>query len=276
MSQDKYSALWVSHSSIGDFLKCPRAYFLHNMYKNPQTGRKINIVNPALALGQAVHEAVEGLARFKVEERLSKPLMDHFEESWKTVSGTKGGFKNPQEEEEVKERGRKMIRRVLDNPGPLTNKTVKIKEGKMPPHFNLSEEDNIILCGKIDWLEYIPDDDSIRLIDFKTGKNDESEESLQLSIYHLLLKNLQKRKVSGASYWYLDREDNPTPVLLPSIDEAQEKVLETAKEVKKAREAGDLECRKGGCFACRSFEKIISGEAQFVGVGEYNQEIYIL
>lgn len=26
--QDKYSAVWVSHSSINDFLKCHRAYFL--------------------------------------------------------------------------------------------------------------------------------------------------------------------------------------------------------------------------------------------------------
>ena len=54
------------------------------------------------------------------------------------------------------------------------------------PCFN--EEENIILNGKIDWLEYVPEDDSIRVIDFKTGKNDEKEGSLQLPIYILLLK----------------------------------------------------------------------------------------
>src|ERR1035437_4279352 len=34
MAQDKFNAVWVSHSSIGDFLKCPRLYYLHNVYKN--------------------------------------------------------------------------------------------------------------------------------------------------------------------------------------------------------------------------------------------------
>jgi ATP-dependent helicase/DNAse subunit B len=61
--RDKYSAVWVSHSSMGDFLKCPYAYYLHNIYKDPKTGRKINIVNPSLSLGVAVHEVLEGLAR---------------------------------------------------------------------------------------------------------------------------------------------------------------------------------------------------------------------
>jgi hypothetical protein len=61
MAPDKYKAVWVSHSSIGDFLKCPRAYFLHNVYKDPKTGRKINIVSPALSLGLAVHTALESL-----------------------------------------------------------------------------------------------------------------------------------------------------------------------------------------------------------------------
>src|SRR5690554_3994256 len=104
MVQDKYSAVWVSHSSMGDFIKCPRAYYLHNMYKNPETGRKINIINPALALGQVVHEVVENLANFKAEERFSQPLLKNFEEAWKNITGIKGGFKNKEEEEEVKDR----------------------------------------------------------------------------------------------------------------------------------------------------------------------------
>src|SRR5579864_7394785 len=82
MPQDKYSAVWVSHSSMGDFIKCPRAYFLHNVYRNA-SGRKINIVNPHLSLGIAVHETLEGLLNYKAEERFAKPLMATFEENWK-------------------------------------------------------------------------------------------------------------------------------------------------------------------------------------------------
>ncbi len=278
MSQDKYTAVWVSHSSMGDFLKCPRAYFLKNMYKNA-AGKKINMVSPALSLGQAVHGAVEGLAQHKAEDRFSQPLLETFEKEWKKVSGMRGGFKSAEEEGQYKARGKAMIERVVKNPGPLKNKTVKLppSANDMPPNFFLSDEENIILCGKIDWLEYVPEDDSIRVLDFKTGAHDEKEESLQLPIYRLLLEALQKRKVSGAAYWYLDRNDTPEAVVLPESTDAKEKVLAVARKVKEARAGKNLSCPRGpaGCFACAPFEKILRGEATHVGTGEYGQELYV-
>lgn len=277
--KDKYSAVWVSHSSMGDFLKCPRAYYLHNIYKNPKTGRKINIVNPALALGQVVHETVEGLAKFKAEERFVRPLKESFEKSWSKISGKKGGFKNEEEELLTKERGLRMIDRVEKNPGPLKNKTVLIKQGsEMPPNFFLSEEENIILCGKIDWLEYVPESDSVKLIDFKTGRNEEKEDSLQIPIYQLILKNCQKRSLVAASYWYLDSEDSPRSVSLPNETDSYNSVLEVAKKVKEAREKREFICPRGeeGCFSCRPFEKILRGEAEYIGKGEYSQDIYVV
>ena len=265
---------------MGDFIKCPRAYFLHNVYKDPKTKRKINIVSPPLALGVSVHEVVEGLANFKAEERFKQPLLELYEKAWQKVRGKAGGFKNETDELEAKNRGKEMILRVLRNPGPLLNKALKLKGGDndMPPNFFLSEEENIILCGKIDWLEYVPEDDSIRVLDFKTGKNEESGESLQLPIYQLLLNKLQKRKVTGAYYWYLDKDDAPIAVELPSVEESYKKVIEVARQVKTARESGVYECPrgKGGCFACKPFEKIIKGEAEYIGVGEYNQDLYML
>ena len=102
--QDKYGAVWVSHSSIGDFLKCPRAYYLHNVYKDPKTGRKINIVNPALSLGQAVHTTLEGLKKFSVAERVTRDLIVDFENVWSKFSGKQGGFKTDIEEVEAKAR----------------------------------------------------------------------------------------------------------------------------------------------------------------------------
>ena len=280
MAKDPYKATWVSHSSMGDFLKCPRAYFLHNVYKDPKTKRKINIVNPALALGVSVHEVLEGLARFKAGERLNHSLNEDLEKAWKKVSGKWGGFHSEEEEMDAKSRAINMIERVSKNPDPLQTKIVKIKEaeGGMPPNFYLSEEHNIILCGKIDWLIWKPEDDSVHILDFKTGKNEESEESLQLPIYQLLLKNLQKRKVTGASYWYIDRDDNPIEVDLPSVEESFDKVYKVALAVKAAREKAEFKCPRGvdGCFFCTPFEKILKGEAEYIGKGEMNQDLYML
>src|SRR3989344_870958 len=99
VKQDKYNAVWVSHSSMGDFLKCPRAYFLHNIYKT-ESGRKINITNPYLSLGSAVHNTLEGLLDYKLEDRFKKPLLESFEENWQKVSGKIGGFKSNEDEVE--------------------------------------------------------------------------------------------------------------------------------------------------------------------------------
>lgn len=280
MAQDKYTAIWVSHSSMGDFLKCPRAYYLRNVYKDPKTGRKINIVNPALSLGQAVHTTLESLKNIPFNERTNRDLLADFEKAWGEVSGKKGGFKNDVEESEVKTRGKAMIERVIQNPGPIAQKIVRLPESHngMAPNFFLSEKDNIILNGRIDWLEYIEQDDSIRVLDFKTGKHNEGDDSLQLPIYLLLLNALQKRKISGASYWYLDRDDKPVDMILPDIDEARKKVLEIAMQVKFAREKKAFNCPRGdgGCFACKPFEAILKGQAEYIGIGGYGQDIYFL
>jgi ATP-dependent helicase/DNAse subunit B len=274
MPKDKYSAVWVSSSSMSDFIKCPRLYYLRNVYKDPTTRHKINIISPALALGQSVHEVLEALSVIPVEERFATPLLETYETVWKKVHGKLGGFTNEYEEQTIKERGAKMLQRVIDHPGPLANKAIKIP--KELPNYYLSEEENIILCGKIDWLEYLPEDDSVNIIDFKTGKNDESAASLQLPIYLLLVHNLQKRKVSKASYWYLDRDDEPVEIKLPTLEEAHNKVFETAKLVKATRLKGEYICPKGGCFACKPFEKIINHEAEFIAVGGYNQDLYLI
>lgn len=280
MSKDPYKATWVSHSSIGDFLKCPRAYYLHNVYKDPKTKRKINIVNPALSLGIAVHEVLEGLAKYKTEDRFKNDLILDLDKAWKKVTGKKGGFHSAVEEAETKERAEKMIKRVIDNPQPLQEKTVKVKGGDdgLPPNFYLSEDENIILCGKIDWLIWKPEDDSVHILDFKTGKNEESEDSLQLPIYQLLLRDLQKRKVSGASYWYVDKDNEPIDVPLPDINDSFDRVYKIAKEIKAAREVGEFLCPRGegGCFACKPFEKILRGEGEYIGVGEMRQDIYMV
>ncbi len=291
MAPDKYTATWVSHSSMGDFIKCPRAYYLHNVYKDPKTRRKISIVNPALSLGSAVHEVVEGLGDFKVEERVEKIKADAlravFEKAWVRVSGKKGGFEDEVLEKTEKLRAWSMIERVSKNPGPLLDKTVKVKEGDngLPPNFLISPEQNIILCGKIDWLIYKPEDDSIHILDFKTGRHEESEESLQLPIYQLLLKNLQKRKVTGASYWYLDKEVAPKEVDLPGIEESFERVMKVALTVKQARDNAQISgpeeafpCPRGesGCYACRPFEMILRGQAESIGVGEMRQDLYYI
>lgn len=273
---DKYKATWVSHSSISDFLVCPRAYYLRNVYKDPLTGHKITVTSPALSLGSAVHEVVESLSVLPVEERLKIPLTEKLDVVWKKVSGKMGGFKDEKQEKEFKDRGIKMLQRVEKHPGPVTKKAIKIQNEMNLPNYWLSEEDEIILCGKIDWLEYIKKDDSIHIIDFKTGKYEEKKESLQLPIYLLLVTNTQKRKVSGASYWYLNKDNKPVKQKLPKEKESFEKVYEIAKRIKLARQLEHFKCPHSGCMKCTPLERVLRGDGEKVGVSNTRQDIYIL
>ena len=276
MAGDKYSALWVSYSSIQDFLNCPRSYFLKNVYKSPKTGHKITLMNPALALGQTVHNVLDKLSFLPHDQRFKKPLIALFDEEWEKVSGKRGGFFSPETEYKYKVRGQEMMRRVYNHPGIIKNLSVKITQEL--PQFWLSEEENIILCGKIDWLEYLPTTDSVHIVDFKTSKKEDNSDSLQLPIYHLLVDRCQKRKVSKVSYWYLERDNECKEATLFSLEEAYKNVLDVARKIKLARQLDRLTCPNGedGCIFCKSMEEIIKGNAELVDVDQYKRDIYIL
>jgi ATP-dependent helicase/DNAse subunit B len=274
MPQDKYTAVWVSHSSISDFLECPRAYFLKNVYKSPSSGHKITLMSPPLALGQIVHEVLESLSVLPTDKRFDEPLLTHLTKSWEKVTGKKGGFFDKDTEERYFSRAKEMIKRVERHPGPLSELAVKIKDDL--PNFWLSEEDEIILCGKIDWLKYRPVDDSVEIIDFKTSKNEEGTESLQLPIYHLIASYCQSREVAGAAYWYLNISDELSPKDLPPLEKSKEKILKIARQIKLARALRKFECPDGGCHSCKPYEAILNGEAEFVGVDNIRRDIYVL
>jgi len=273
---DKYNATYVSHSSISSFLECPRGYYLKNVYKDPKTGHKIKIMSPPLALGQAVHEVVESLSEIKTDLRFKVPLLEKFEQVWKKLSGKMGGFWDKDTEFKYYSRGQAMLSRIQNNHGPIGDLAIKINQDL--PQYALSEKDNIILCGKLDWLRYFPDTDSVEIIDFKTSKYDESEDSLQLPIYHLLATHCQTRPVTAASYWYLESSDTLTPKKLPDLIESEAKVLKIAQKIKLHRSLQKFDCPNGaeGCRGCRDFERVLRGEGEFVGQDNYKADVYIL
>ncbi len=274
MPKDKFTAVWVSHTSISDFLSCPRAYYLKNVYKNPKTGHKMKIMSPPFALGLAVHDVVESLSVLPADKRFSESLLLKLEIAWKKVNKKKGGFVDGDSERAYYNRAEEMLRRLTLNPGPLVNSAVKIQMSL--PYFWLSEEDNIILCGKIDWLEYLPETEGVHIIDFKTGRWEEKSDSLQLPIYYLLVNQCQKRSIEKVSYWYLGLSNEPVEKKLPNFTESYQEVLKIAKKVKLARQLQLYKCPHGGCRSCLPFEQILKGEAEFVWVNNYKEDVYIL
>lgn len=275
MIKDTFSAVWLSYSSISDYLKCPRAYYLKNIYRDPRNNHKISLIQPPLALGQVVHDVIDSISKLPAEKRFERPLTEIFDTLWKNVRGKKGGFISDDEEQQYKQRGNMMIARIIANPGIILTRAIKIRQDL--PYYWFSEDDNIILCGKIDWLEYCEKEYGVRIIDFKTGKFDEDPNSLQLPMYLLLSLHCQTHPVIGAQYWYLDRDDAPIDVQLPNESDAIAAIREIAKTIVLARKLERFVCpHREGCAVCRPYEAIIAGKAHHVGVNQRNQDMYIL
>lgn len=273
---DKFSAVWLSHSSIANFKHCPRAYYLSSIYRDPRSGHKISLITPSMALGSAVHEVLDSLSTLPTAERFKLSLIDRFQKVWSKYHLERGGFADQASQDLYQKRGQDMLRRVMAHPGPLLEKAVKIKMDL--PYYWISEPDNLILCGKLDWLEYSPAGDSVAIIDFKTGVGEESVDSLQLPIYYLLAHNCQTHEVKKASYWYLSRDDAPVEKKLPDLDKSKELVLKVGKEIKLARSLERFKCPSGeaGCKHCLPLEKILRGEAVYVGEGDYGSDLYTI
>ena len=119
------------------------------------------------------------------------------------------------------------------------------------------------------------EDSKLEVVDFKTSKREE-ENDLQLKIYALLLYLLNKSAVNSLYYWYVRLDAISHPETLPDLEKAKDNILEIALNIKTARKENLMICPRNGCFHCGNFERIVNGDAEMVGLGEFNREIYFL
>lgn len=266
------NAVFISPSSIADFDKCPQLYYYRNVYRSTR-GLKIQIINPSLALGQSIHDALEIFVRLPISERTKETLLEKFNFIWSNLSGEKGGYTSIEEEKAFKERGLAMLNRFMQNEHFLKTEMFPI------PNFPKADLDqDLILTGKLDWLE--KDEQGLHLIDFKTGKNEEREDSMQLPIYGVLVSELFKGSAVRASYWYLDSSSDIVPFTLPDLKETKEKLRQKGEIIKMTRQTQSFRCQSGGesCWACKDILAIAQGKGKLVTMDPVNrkQEIYIL
>lgn len=251
--------LWISYSAISAFSKCPRLYYMQYVYRNPKTGNRIQIINPYLSLGSAVHETVEELADFPIKERIKMSLDDRFKEVFSKYSGVDGGFISQKKEDDFRERGIKMVRRVEGSP-MLKRPSLKT-ESSLP---NVDLFNGVKLVGSLDWIEVLKCGGA-HIIDFKTGNSKEVSGSLQLPIYTILAKENVKKQVKKVSYWYLEHDDAPVEHETGDVSSSLEKIKEISLSIKKAIENNDFPCSyPGRCFACGDYDRIFSGDAKMI------------
>lgn len=266
------NAIFVSPSSLGDLEKCPQLYYYRNVYRSPR-GFKIQITNPSLALGQVVHDIISQFVTIEPPLRTEPELKRITELLWANIHGDKGGFASEEEESEYKSRAEIMLGRFWANEHFHTATGAKIPNF---PKVDLGPD--LILTGKLDWIEKT-DSGGYLIIDFKTGKNREKDDSLQLPIYALLANDIFKTTDLTAQYWYLDLDDKLEDAKLPSIKDALSLVKQKSEIAQMVRKTSSYQCQSGGesCWACKDMVAVIKGQGKLVTVDmNRKQEIYIL
>jgi len=259
--------LWISHSALSDFKNCPQLYYFKSIWRHPETNHKIQVTSPYLSLGSAVHEVIERMQTIDPEKRFTVSLEEQFKQLWGTYAGKRGGFTDLAQEEEFKERGKKMLQRVERNAEVLKGPTCQFESNF--PKVRLFKEKDIILVGNIDWIEILQDG-KLHIIDFKTGKKEEAAESLQLPIYLILATYNLPEPIAKTSYWYLERDDVPVQIPLKPLKEYVPVIREKALRVEDAIAKNQFACQSGykNCFHCRQYGAVVSGNAEHVGYDE--------
>lgn len=267
--------IFLSYTSLKDFLQCPRTYFLKNIYRDPKTGFRIQIASPYLSLGSTVHDSVKWYLDLKGQITTDQ-LEEKFRNLWLKYRGKRGGFESLEQEGDFGRRGLKMLDNFFKNAGKLEKTTHQVDF----PKLNLFED--VILMGNFDFVGE-RQDGTLHVLDFKTGANDEKD-PMQLYIYAILAEANLGKEVSSASFWYLDRDDEPREIVLDSLEPKLEWLIEKGKELKEAIKEGNWVCIKGPapdgaglCKECRLHQAIIDGKGEFqFSDYRYKKDVYYL
>lgn len=262
--------IFISFTSLKDFLNCPRSYYLKNIYRDPKSGNRIQVASPYLSLGSIVHDSVKWF--LEIDE---KPTLDglirKYRGLWPKFSGKRGGFSTREEEGNFGSRGLKMLENFYKNWQVLGKGAPAITFPKYPLL------DNMVLMGNFDFVGEKMDG-SLQIVDFKTSVNDEKE-PLQLYIYAILAESNYGKNVTSAGFWYLDRDDEPREIVLDPLEPKLEWLKEKAKELKKAIEERMWVCSRGDelCRDCKDYQAIVDGKGEFQFTDHrYKKDVYYL
>lgn len=260
--------LFISFTSLKDFLRCPRSYYLKNIYHDSRTGNRIQIASPYLSLGSTVHDAIKWFLQMQGQVT-QKQLEDKFRNLWIKYRGKNGGFESREQEGDFGRRGLKMLENFFKNAKVLEKSAPDISFPKLP----LFED--VILMGNFDFIGE-RDDGTLHVVDFKTGAKDE-QDPLQLYIYAILAEANFQKTVSSASYWYLDREDTPRQIVLDALEPKLKWIIDRSKELKEALNINEWVCRQEGKCDCAIYKNILDGKGEFQFSDErYQKDVYFL
>lgn len=182
--------IYLSPFKISMFLECPRRYKFH--YIDDLAG-KFKKPKPHFTMGENVHKALKEffdslLPQQRTKENLEKILRDIWRKN-------RVGFQDREEERNFGLMALSMLEKFYQE------EDINKKPLVLEKNYKINLDKDIILQGKIDRIDV--ENDELVIIDYKTGKEPEETDYLQLVIYSIIVVQKINKKIKKAYYWYL-------------------------------------------------------------------------
>lgn len=206
-----------SYSKLTLFSKCKKKYYFN--YLDPEIAPiKKQFIKPRdyKTKGQAVHGAITLFYHLFPEEQTFENLKKCLSNAWfseidvskEPPLGKTGGFENLEHERKVYLDSLYLLKNFLKiekvSPSLFFLPTKNIRDS-FDDYKNLIKpiDDKFFVSGKFDRVDKLKNG-NLKVIDFKTGKND--QDYFQLKFYKVLAELNFNKKVDIVSFYYLDKK----------------------------------------------------------------------
>jgi len=209
MPKKDFSKIY-SYSKIKKFGKCPQEYYFY--YLDPEW-KGFQKPKDYKVKGSAIHGALTLFYHLPVEQRNLPNLKKSLLEAWfldnapkkKPPLGKDGGFEDIEHERKTYWESLEMLKRFFKlgdiNPSLFYMPTKDIRQSFCDYEEMIKPiNDEIYISGKFDRIDKL-EDGSLKIIDFKTGRN--NQDRFQLDFYKVLAEMNFNLPVSAISFYYL-------------------------------------------------------------------------
>lgn len=236
----KLSVTYLSYSQIQTFLDCPMHYQARYILKIPSQQ------TASLSFGTSIHNTLKDFYTNSQQD-----IIELLHKNWITV-----GYLSKEQAKQFFAKGERFLKEYLQTQYDPKVNTVLLEQNFITSLVLNSR--SIKIGGKIDRVDIL-NDDSIEIIDYKTGANSltekEAASNLQLSFYALaatLLKDKPFDRLPNEvklSLYYFDEQKKVSVMrTVEQLEEAKTKIFEIADQIAMS----DFKCSHS--ILCRNCE----------------------
>jgi putative RecB family exonuclease len=164
-------------------------------YRYQYVDRARAYLRPGDTAGSLVHRVLcDFFSKVPPVERSEERLLQLFEAGWEALAPS---YKRVPDVEQFHEAGLNQLRTFA------RNFDLDAEPYAVEAYFQVDVAPGVTLFGRMDRIDEEPDG-TLHIIDYKTGTAPDEIDTKQLLLYAIMVEQELTRRVSKASFWYLD------------------------------------------------------------------------